>query len=656
MKRFQLFSIILAAALLVGTMSAQTPKWVSTEVQKRVAVLEEFTGMYCQWCPAGHKLANDIAKKHPGQFIAINNHCGYYAQPGSGDPDLRTLEGDTIMNQAGVQGFPQGSINRSTTPWAMNRDLWQAAAENIMNQNSVVNVYVNPEYNSTKHELTVEVEYYYTDDSPASQNYLTVMLLQNEIIAYQTLGSTHNPEYATSDGLYRHMHALRGVISNGGTWGDPITNTKKGSYECRKYTVTIPDYINSVLVEHYNLEVVAFISESKANIYTGHKAVVEIPEEVRTDLTIEDLTEYPAGYKFETINPKIKVTNNSDLSVTNFDVSFVIAHTQMNYSKTDTYKGTLNKGESAVFEFPAINREDFKAGSRYIPQTRIANILKDSIGLVDMNLKDNSTAVSKIGFFDNAFEEIELSFENASGSAAIPPHTVIDQSYNSAFSISGGINGAKNTKAAVYYYLLAEYGVANKPGYIMFGELICKDNPNKVLSYYYAYSDGKRGGTAPKIVTEISKDWGKSWTRISEITCVETGQPANVNSAYIPKSGEYKVVQVDLSPYLQDNCLVRVGGVPGTGGNLMWIDEISIKNSTESIAEDINLSIYPNPTTNILYINNNDLLGEEYEIYDLSGKLILRANNNTNEINVESLSTGTYSLKIKGSVFNFIKK
>ena len=52
----------------------------------------------------------------------------------------------------------------------------------------------------------------------------------------------------------------------------------------------------------------------------------------------------------------------------------------------------------------------------------------------------------------------------------------------------------------------------------MFGELICKDNPNKVLSYYYAYSDGKRGGTAPKIVTEISKDWGKSWTRISEIT------------------------------------------------------------------------------------------------------------------------------------------
>ena len=100
MKKFQLFSIILAAVLFVGTMSAQTPKWVSTEVQNRVAVLEEFTGMYCQYCPDGHRVANELMKKYPGKFIAINNHCGGYAQPqnGTNHPDLRTLEGDTIMN------------------------------------------------------------------------------------------------------------------------------------------------------------------------------------------------------------------------------------------------------------------------------------------------------------------------------------------------------------------------------------------------------------------------------------------------------------------------------------------------------------------------------------------------------------------------------
>ncbi|MBQ6269317.1 MAG: T9SS type A sorting domain-containing protein, partial [Bacteroidetes bacterium] len=88
-----------------------------------------------------------------------------------------------------------------------------------------------------------------------------------------------------------------------------------------------------------------------------------------------------------------------------------------------------------------------------------------------------------------------------------------------------------------------------------------------------------------------------------------------------------------------------------------WIDEISIKNAPEeSIVENTKLSIYPNPASNILHINNDNLLGAEYEIYDISGKLIIKDINNTKTINIETLSTGSYSLKIKDSIFNFIKK
>ena len=65
---------------------------------------------------------------------------------------------------------------------------------------------------------------------------------------------------------------------------------------------------------------------------------------------------------------------------------------------------------------------------------------------------------------------------------------------------------------------------------------------------------------------------------------------------------------------------------------------------------------YPNPTTDILNINNNYFLGEEYEIYDMSGNLIIKDINNTNQINVNKLCSGVYSLKIKGSIINFIKK
>ena len=43
-------------------------------------------------------------------------------------------------------------------------------------------------------------------------------------------------------------------------------------------------------------------------------------------------------------------------------------------------------------------------------------------------------------------------------------------------------------------------------------------------------------------------------------------------------------------------------------------------------------------------------------MYDLSGKLIIKDINKSNEINIENLSIGTYSLKIKDTIFKFIKK
>ena len=53
------------------------PKWVSTEVTKKNAMLEEFTGQGCGYCPDGHRRANLIAKANPGRFFSVNIHaCG----------------------------------------------------------------------------------------------------------------------------------------------------------------------------------------------------------------------------------------------------------------------------------------------------------------------------------------------------------------------------------------------------------------------------------------------------------------------------------------------------------------------------------------------------------------------------------------------------
>ena len=680
MKKITIYIFIFY--LILSSLYAQTPKWVSTEIQNRVAVIEQFTGIFCEAAAVADKSVEERLERYPDKVIIINNHCSSYAtpEPGSNYPDLRTDEGGIIFNKEysnayaynreWLKFFPLGALNRYVLgrwyvdnmyySWITDYNTLTNNVNFIINKSSIVNVYIKPEIDINTRELTVEVEYYYTDDSQSSENYLTVMLLQNEINCYQATNTSFNEKHKREDSLYCHNYVLRKILSDGGAWGDPITTTTKGSYGLRKYTTILPDSIRNVPLDITNLEVIAFISEADSNIYTGHRAVVEIPEDIRTDLTIEDLTEYHNTYKFETIHPKVKVTNKSVLPVTKFDAVYTLTNSQNVVSKKETYLGLLNKDESAILEFPEITNSDLRVGSKYIAEASVESIFSDDKELIDSNKTDNKTKTTKMGLLENAFDKTQLTFEQSNPvlyEEFVPPHTIFDNTLNPHFKIFTGACGAKNTANGVIFYLYESWNVANKPGYIMFGEVDCQEHPNKVLSYYYAYSNGMFNGTAPRIVTEISKDWGITWETVSEITCEETGLPESITQIYKPKSEEYKYVRVDLSNYVQENFIIRVGDVPGTSGNTLWIDEITLTNiEEESIKDDIKFALYPNPTTNILHISNNSFLGAEYEIYDMSGKLIIKDINNSNIINVDNLTTGTYSLKIKDSIFNFIKE
>lgn len=69
----QLLTILATGA--ISSMFAQLP--VSTTPTNRKVVIEEFTGIKCQYCPDGHKIANTIkASKAPGEVILVNIHTG----------------------------------------------------------------------------------------------------------------------------------------------------------------------------------------------------------------------------------------------------------------------------------------------------------------------------------------------------------------------------------------------------------------------------------------------------------------------------------------------------------------------------------------------------------------------------------------------------
>jgi hypothetical protein len=270
MKKMLLSPVLLALTSLPAL--AQLP--VSTTAQNRKVVLEEFTGIHCQFCSDGHKLANDLkAAKPAGDVILVNIHTGGYATPSAGEPDYRTSEGAAIASISGmnITGYPTGSINRHTfgseAGFAVSRSRWNSYAAQTLALPSYANVALQAELDTTTRILTVKTETYFTAAGTAN-NKLTVVLLEDNVHGPQVSGATYYPAMMNSDGTYTHNHMLRKVLTATSV-GDDLSPTTKNSKVTKKYTYTIPaQYVNRA-PNMKNLRLAAFVAEGVSEIVTG---------------------------------------------------------------------------------------------------------------------------------------------------------------------------------------------------------------------------------------------------------------------------------------------------------------------------------------------------------------------------------------------------
>lgn len=244
----------------------------SSATEKRNAVLEEYTGVRCTFCPDGHRKAQAFADANPGKVVLINVHTGSYATPQSGWPDFTTSFGAGLASISGLAGYPAGSMNRnlfpggaSASPYykqgassiAISRGGFAAAGAEIMKNNSPVNVGFKTEWNESTRELKVIAEAYFTQDI-ANGTLLNVALLENNVIGKQIDAGVYNDNYV-------HKHMLRHLLT--GQWGDAIAgaDAKTGKRIQKTYTYTVP---SSFKIE--NCEVAVFATQSdKLGIFTG---------------------------------------------------------------------------------------------------------------------------------------------------------------------------------------------------------------------------------------------------------------------------------------------------------------------------------------------------------------------------------------------------
>ena len=249
-------------AILAGLfkVNAQEPQFVSTEQKGRNVIIEEFTGRNCGYCPDGHVVAKKITDANPGRVWAVNVHCGSFSP--SSYPNLNTAAGATILNALdGGMGFPCGVVNRTTK--ATGRNMWESYSNQQLKQTAECNIGGQVLINEAARTATVTVEVYYTANSASSENYLTVMMLQDSILGSQSGGAQLNPEQMI-DGKYVHLHVLRDVVTP--TWGDAIAPTTAGTLITKTYTDQIPEKIgtpNGVDVDLNNILFLAFVTEKQ---------------------------------------------------------------------------------------------------------------------------------------------------------------------------------------------------------------------------------------------------------------------------------------------------------------------------------------------------------------------------------------------------------
>jgi hypothetical protein len=340
--------LLIYTFLLIGFLTnAQTI--VSTAPQNKKVILEEFTGIYCVYCPQGHAIAQAMKNADPNNVFLINVHVGGYAAPTGGDPDFRTPFGTAIAGQSNLAGYPAGTVNRrefaglqqNGTGTAMSRGNWTNAGNQIKLQSSYVNVAVESSINVTNNELTVHVEAYYTGASPVSTNLLNVALLQNNTTGPQTGGNAGNE--------YVHQHRLVHMIT--GQWGESITTTTSGTFVDRTYTYTLPANYNGIPVEISELEIVAFVAETQQNIISGNGSTPTFTGIVGNDVNLKSIDPI-ASQCINNIGPKVQIQNISQTPLTSLSISYDInSGTPQVYNWT----GNLTSMQSTEIQLPAIN-------------------------------------------------------------------------------------------------------------------------------------------------------------------------------------------------------------------------------------------------------------------------------------------------------------
>ncbi len=246
--------------LVSFSLCSMAQQFVLSGAANKHAIVEEFTGINCVNCPAGHTEMETILAANPGlvHAIAWPPTNSSYTTPSNGGADFRRSFADALYTSTycspgnGSRFMPSAFVNRKLGTDGnilQSRNVWSSMATAALSEAANLNVAVKSEYNTTTKMLTVDVQAYYINTVNNANN-VYVLLTQDDLTSSYQSGSS-----ATVSNPYIYKHTFREAIS-AGQWGDPITGPKtQGSLFSKQYIFDANTAIDPIDMEKAHIVV-----------------------------------------------------------------------------------------------------------------------------------------------------------------------------------------------------------------------------------------------------------------------------------------------------------------------------------------------------------------------------------------------------------------
>ena len=653
--------------VLAFTFSLNAQQYVSTEPANRNVILEEFTGRGCQYCPDGHRIANEIAAANPGRFWAINVHAGGYAQ--TSYPNFITTDGNTIHGGFSISGYPTGVVNRSTAA-GQSRSAWASLSNQQFNQASECNVAGMVVVNPDTRVATITVEVYYTGNSTATENYLTVAMLQDSILGSQS-GMSYNPSQVIGS-QYCHMHVLRDVITEN-AWGEAISPTTQGTLITRTYSYEIPEIIgspNGVEVDLNNIFFLAWVSERFQG--TPTRPILTGCELDMVQGSNEPI--YPAVMGVSQNGTTCSHTKDIEVSIQNIGMETLTSMTVVAELEGQTYTANW-EGELPRFSVEKILMTmEVSFGTHTVtvtvteangePQSHSGTGNVTCLEWEELEIEGEEEEL-RIDIMQDKFGN-HITWEVTASDGAIlgsgGPYTMLAAGSATQLHIEHVVVPANECVKFTIHDEMGN-GICCSYGH---GYYMVKDSQNNIL--FGDENDGEFGEEASHLLSvrgpQAQVEIGE--TEVNGVTYTHADFAAHLEFEGYPDevgfecrkvtSSEPMIISGFLNEFrnilgftddLEASSIYMVRAYAIVSGQTFYGAETTFQTWTEGVNElGQGLKIYPNPTSSFLNIEGEGMVS--VEVYNTVGQRVMTqaVNGNLVQLNTESLNNGIYFIRI----------